>query len=115
MSWGKHIQRALDRAGTHDLSDVEGMIARGEAQLWLGERSAAVTEIVVYPKHSVLNLWLCGGDLREIVEDMLPKAEEFAKAKGCKKMRTGGRKGWDRVMSGHGFSTVASICEKELS
>lgn len=115
MRWQDQIQRALEHQGTHTIEDVERMIHDREAQLWLGENSAAVTEIIQYPRAKALHLWLCGGDLKEITELMLPKAEAFARAEGCTKLTTGGRKGWDRVMSKHGFAPVASVCAKELS
>lgn len=114
MRWQDHIKRALARQATHDIEDVERMVAEGEAQLWLGQKSAAVTEIVQFPRCKTLHLWLCGGDLREITEDMLPKAEAFARAEGCTRLTTAGRIGWDRVMKTHGFTPAASVCAKEL-
>lgn len=115
MDWRAHIAEALKWQDTHDLADVERMINDGEAVLWLGENSAAVTEIIEYPKAKSLHLWLCGGDMDEITGHMLAKAESYAKEKGCTKMTTGGRKGWDRVMSKHGFTPIASVCAKDLS
>lgn len=114
MKWQEHIKRALAYQATHDIEDVERMVADGEAQLWLGEKSSAVTEIVAFPRVKVLHLWLCGGDLREITEVMLPKAEAFAREQGCNRLTTAGRIGWDRVMSRHGFTPAASICAKDL-
>ena len=90
------------------------MVANGDAQLWQGQRSAAVTEIIQFPRLKSLHLWLCGGDLREIVDDMLPQAEAFAKKEGCSRLTTAGRIGWDRVMKGKGFTPVAHICAKDL-
>lgn len=114
MRWQDHIKRALSFQATHSIEDVEAMVADGDAQLWQGEKSAAVTEIVNFPQAKVLHLWLCGGDLREITEVMLPKAEAFARAEGCNRLTTAGRIGWDRVMNKHGFTPVASVCAKDL-
>lgn len=114
MTWQDHIKRALSYQATHAIEDVERMILEDEAQLWLGEKSAAVTEIVQFPKCKTLHLWLCGGDLREIIDVMLPKAEAFARQEGCTRLTTAGRVGWDRVMKGQGFSPAASICAKDL-
>jgi len=114
MRWQDHIARALAYQATHSIEDVERMVADDEAQLWLGEKSAAVTEIVQFPKVKVLHLWLCGGDLKEITEVMLPKAEAYARSIGCGRLTTGGRIGWDRVMNKHGFTPIASVCAKEL-
>lgn len=114
MRWQDHIEKALAYQATHAIEDVEAMVESGEAQLWLGEKSAAVTEIVKFPRLKVMHLWLCGGDLREITEVMLPRAEAFARVEGCDRLTTGGRIGWDRVMKRHGFTPIASICAKDL-
>lgn len=114
MRWQDHIKRALDYQATHSIEDVERMIEDEEARLWLGEKSAAVTEIIQFPRMKVLHLWLCGGDLREITEVMLPQAEAYARVIGCTRMTTGGRIGWDRVMNKHGFTPIASVCAKDL-
>ena len=37
-------------------------------QLWQGPRGCIVTEIVVYPRKKVLNLFLAGGELDQIVD-----------------------------------------------
>lgn len=114
MKWQDQIQRALATQATHGIEDVERMIEEGYAQLWEGEKSAAVTEIIDFPLCRTLHLWLCGGDLREITEDMLPKAEAFARKEGCTRLTTAGRIGWDRVMNKHGFTPIGSICAKDL-
>lgn len=114
MKWQDHIKRALAYQATHDIEDVERMVADGEAKLWEGKRSAAVTEIIIFPKIKVYHLWLCGGDMIEILEDMLPKALADAEANNCDRVTTGGRIGWNRVMKEHGFTPVAYICAKDL-
>lgn len=114
MRWQDHIGAALEYQYTHALEDVEKMVADGDAQLWLGERSAAVTEVIEFPRAKVCHMWLCGGDLDEIVEIMLPKAEAWAKKNGCTHATTAGRLGWNRVMNKHGYTPVASVCAKEL-
>lgn len=114
MRWQDHINRALSFQATHDIEDVERMVESGEAQLWVGKKSAAVTEIIRFPKCKTLHLWLCGGDLLEITEEMLPRAEAFARAEGCTRLTTAGRIGWDRVMKKHGFTPIASVCAKDL-
>lgn len=114
MTWQEHIKPALERVGTHAIEDVEKQIDDGEAMLWLGENSAAVTEILRYPRAKVFHVWLAGGDMDEITNQMLPKAEAFARVEGCTKMTMGGRNGWNRVMVKHGFTPLASVCAKEL-
>lgn len=115
MTWQEYIEPALAHQATHTLADVEHLVSEGLAQVWQGERSAAVTEIIQQPRQKDFSLWLCGGDMEEICETMLPKAAEWAKKEGCTRMLTSGRTGWDRVMKKYGFEPVARICARDLT
>ena len=110
------IEAALEHArGTHSLQDVKDQIDRGEALLWPGERSAAVTEYIVHPTGvRQMHMWLCGGDLDEIVDRMLPTAEAYGVLNGCTRFSTAGRKGWSRVLAKHGYSFYLEACLKDL-
>lgn len=110
------IAGALEYSGgTHDLADVRAMVERGEAQFWFSANAAGVTEVVTYPRFKSLHLWLCGGDMGEIVSILLPAAEAWAKAQGCTMTSTAGRMGWSRVLEPLGYEPVAQICMKELT
>ena len=92
-----HLLPAIQRlGGTHTEEDVFFAICRGAMQLWLGDASAIVTEIVRYPRKSALNIMVAGGDLTDI-----KRAEErltaFAIRNGCARIQAGGRDGWVRV------------------
>lgn len=115
MRWQDYIEPALAYQSTHTIEDVERMVEDGLVKVWLGENSAAVTEIITQPRQKDLSLWLCGGDLEEICTGMLPLAEEWAKAEGCTRLLTSGRSGWDRVMKKHGYEPIAHICAKVIS
>ena len=80
--------------------------------LWPGERSAFITEFVIFPQKRVLNLIFCGGDYEEL-EEMLPSIEAFAKRAGCKRLYGGGRPGWLRKLKHLGFEQEHMI-RKEL-
>ena len=93
----KYILEALDRGiDSHSEKDVFYAIARGDAQLWTGQKSACVTEIVTYPNFKSIRFWLAGGDLEELKE-MENTICEWAKSIGCKKSMILGRKGWSRI------------------
>ena len=93
----KYILEALDRGiDSHSEKDVFYAIARGDAQLWTGQKSACVTEIVTYPNFKSIRFWLAGGDLEELKEMENPICE-WAKSIGCKKAQIVGRKGWSKV------------------
>lgn len=71
-SWRRalpYIEEALAHGGgSHSIEDVFRQVMTGQCHLWLGERSAAVTEWVRRPQKTELNIWLAGGDLSEMRE-----------------------------------------------
>ena len=63
------IEAALEyTGGTHNWEDVVESIAKGTMQLWAAPRGCIVTEIVVYPRKKVLNIffsrWRIGSNTR---------------------------------------------------
>ena len=110
----KYIEAALEYSGgTHAFDDVVEGINKGVMQLWPAKNSAAVTEIVQYARKRVLNVFLAGGDLSEIVGG-LDAATEWAKAQGCESITLYGRKGWERVLDSHGFHPVMVVLERKI-
>lgn len=108
------IEAALERSGgTHNLDDVRALVATGEAQLWPGEASGLVTEVVTYPRKKVCNFWLAGGDLGELLR-MVPVVERWAVEVGCKGMTVSGRSGWKKVLATHGYAPFVQALGKEL-
>jgi len=94
----EYAERALKHQDTHALEDVARAIVDNHAQLWRGKHSEIVTEIKVYPTIQVCRIWLAGGDMDELVKEMLPDVEAWAKERGCARMEICGRKGWKRVL-----------------
>ena len=78
----KWIEAALEYSGgTHAFEDVADGINKGVMQLWPTPRGCIVTEIVVYPKKKVLNVFLGGGELDQIL-DMHNDVIQWAKVQG---------------------------------
>lgn len=109
------IQAALDRDGTHELEDVLALVMADEAQFWPGERSAVITEVLCLPKVKSLHVWLAGGEMDELLEQMLPVIEDFAKRAGCNRFSVAGRDGWERAMRNKGFTPAWRVVAKELA
>lgn len=109
------IKAALEYDGdTHDIEDVMLSVAAGERQFWPGQRSAVITEIMRYPKKTVLHFWLAGGDLQEL-ETMLPPIEKWAREQGCSRITLAGRRGWERTfMRDAGYESRWAVMAKEL-
>lgn len=106
---------ALERDGTHNLDDVLAMVLADDAQFWPGERSAVITEILTLPKVRALHVWLAGGDMDELIENMLPVIEDFARRAGCDRFSVAGRHGWERVLKNKGFEPAWRVVAKELT
>ena len=88
-------------ADGQEWSEVIERIEQNKAQLWLGERSAMVTEIV----GDAIHVWLGAGDLSELLA-MRPLVERAGREWGCKRATISGRLGWDRALKPYGFARV---------
>ena len=111
------LEEALEHnGGTHRIEDVlHQVLTDPDTLFWPGERSAAVTQIIRYPRLNQHHMWLCGGDLHEIIDDMLPIAEAHGVLNGCTRFSTAGRPGWKRVLKDKGYTLAFESCWKELS
>ena len=109
------LQKALALGGeAYTLQDIEDMIATGKAQMWPGETSVIVTEIILYPRAKHLHLFLAGGNLDEL-ESMLPEIIEWGKTQGCSRVSLSGRRGWERsFLREMGFQPTLVVMEKEI-
>jgi hypothetical protein len=111
-SW---IAAALRHDGDHySLEDVWGEIIAGRATFWPGRRSAVVTQFWNFPRARCCHHWLAGGDLSELVNDMQPVVDDWARANGCVEMTLGGRKGWARALAPFGFEVAFTVLRKRL-
>lgn len=81
-------------------------------QFWPAPRGCMVTEIVVYPRKKVLNIFLAGGELDQLV-DMYDDMNEWAKAQGCTGGTMTGRVGWKKVLEPMGWKLMHSHYVKE--
>ena len=109
-----YIEAALEyTGGTHDIIDIYAGLYKGTMQLWPAEKSCLVTEIINYPKKKVLNIFLGGGDLTEILsmhEDVI----RWAKDQGCTALNMTGRFGWKKPLAKHGWKPMHSSYVKEI-
>lgn len=105
----KEYQRArpwLLKALAFEGDPEDELIAKlraGQAQLWLGERSAMVTDVTASPKGRALHVWLAGGALDELLS-MIPGVFAWARTMGCCEVTIEGRSGWARVLKPYGFA-----------
>ena len=98
----EHLREAIPRLhGTHNELDILSMIHGGHLDLWPGEKASGITEVVIYPRMLICNVFLVGGrgGLNE-VEEWVKRGgvlEEYAFGSwGCQRITLTGRKGWAR-------------------
>ena len=109
------IEAALSYSGgTHTFEDVAQGIAEGRMQLWDAPDGCCVTEIVEYPRKRVLNGFLAGGEMAQIL-DIIPSIEAWAKMQGCDGTELTGRRGWGRVFASHGYRETAVTLRKDMA
>lgn len=107
-----HLKAALAGHDTHKLGDVLRLIEAGQAQFWPCEKSAAVTEIVAYPQHRAVRIWLAGGVLEEL-KALEPEIVRWAYTQhGCTRSEIVGRD-WRGALEG--YEKVAVVLRKEIS
>jgi len=81
--------------------------------LWPSPKGCIVTEIVVYPRKRMLNVFLGGGELDQIL-DMHQDVIQWAKAQGCTALTMTGRAGWKKPLAKHGWNQLHSSYIKEF-
>ena len=98
------IEAALEYCnGTHEWEDIVRGIAKGTMQLWAAPRGCIVTEIVIYPRKKVINIFLAGGELDQIM-DMDHDIGVWAKSHGCTGGIMTGRLGWKKPLTENGWT-----------
>lgn len=109
------VQRALLRAGTHDLADLRAGIRAGQYQFWPGIHSAIVTQLVDHPQRRELVFFLAAGILPEI-QALYPLILDWGIAKGCSHAAFVGRLGWGRtwLTKTEGWRLTQAVFEKDL-
>lgn len=86
----------------------------GELILWTSDNSAALTETNVQETRKTLHIWVAGGKLKELLGDIYPRIEEFARLNGFQYVTASGRDAWARVCRGIGFAPVYTTFAKEM-
>lgn len=91
------LEAALAHAAMGELTieDVAERVRDGRLQLWAAEGSALVTEILTFPRATILHFYLAGGT-QPVLEAMLEPILAWGKSKGCTHAALTGRAGWER-------------------
>lgn len=116
MSWSRwrgEIAKAADPA-FYPIEGIEADIRSGKSQLWMLPNCCVISEIVDYPGEKVCQCLWAAGDLSEILSDLSPKLEAWAKAQGCQSMLVESREGWARALKPLGYKPWSVTVRKAL-
>lgn len=91
--------------------ELLALLEANQAQLWLGDRSALVVQLLRPPP--TLHIWLAGGDLDDVLS-LRAGLEAWGRSQGCEYMTINGRRGWERVLAPHGYLPEGEELRKTL-
>lgn len=106
------IRAAIERTELGDFEYIEENVLSGNQFLWLAVSDHIEAAATTHLSRNVCTITACSGNQRERWLPLLAKIEKYAKDEGCHTMRLGGRKGWERVLTGYRVEHV--ILEKAL-
>ena len=97
------LERALAHSqGTHLWEDIVEAVEEKDMFFWPGKRSAAITEVLDFPRKRCMHIFLAAGDMEELKE-IEPCFVEFAKNFECDFVSLSGRAGWQRSLKDMGY------------
>lgn len=99
------IQASLKRSPCGStLQEVLSEVALGNARLWLGPQSAAVTQFVATEQ-----IWHAGGDMADLIATM-QRAWPIMQARGIERLAIQDtRNGWGKQLKPHGFKPTTML------
>lgn len=108
------LESALRHGGNrHTRESVWAGLVCGRYQFWPFPRSAGVTHVDQYPSGSVLQLWLVGGELDDVLAHE-PEIAAWAQSVGCVALQLVGRRGWERVLKPLGYDPGSILLTRTL-
>lgn len=112
------LDAAIARFGrTHEKEHLWQELMTRRAYFFSEPRCAAVVRVSVWPTGlKELQVWLVGGNMGAIKQELYPRIEEWGRKIGCHRMIAYGRKGWLRVLDGWfnlGTTRVKSLLVKQ--
>lgn len=108
------FQEATDPA-FHPIEWLDQTMASRSAGIMASDGAAIIFEVRNYPGGARAIHGLCAaGDLEEIRDELIPRAEEWARQVGCTHAIIESRAGWAKALKGQGYATHQVVLRKEL-
>jgi hypothetical protein len=100
----------------YNIGYLDALVGSMMAQCWFSDNAAIVTEVRKYPAGAlVIHGLVAAGDLGEIVEILIPRAEAWGKLAGCDLAIIESRPGWARTLKEHGYEPHQQALRKDLA
>lgn len=94
---------------------LDARLLEGRAQFMCSNKAAIVVELRAYPGGAVdVHGLIAAGDKQEIIDILIPQAEEWGRNHGCTAGVIESRPGWQRAMASHGYEVSQVTIRKEL-
>lgn len=122
----KDVQKWLVEAlaytdGKYSIEDVLAELQREMQLLWVvynEEKAKAVgclvTEVLGYPRHKALSIFLLGGDDFSEIVTLLDELKDYAVGVGCKTIEFYGRDGWEKTLKDYGFEKTHIVMRANI-
>lgn len=118
--WGSYLRfrdefaQALDLA-RHPLEWLDHQVWTGEFLVWANDRACILCEIETYPSGARdIHGMLAAGELEDIVQRLIPDAEDYAREIGCLGAKIESRPGWAKVLKDYGYNPRQTMLAKSL-
>lgn len=113
------VRDAFAQAMDHRLYTLEWLdqqIISGEARFWRTERAAIVAELRRYPTGNMdVHGLIAAGAPEDIVNELIPAAEEWGRSMGCLGAIIESRSAWARLLKDSGYAPHQLALRKELA
>lgn len=88
----------------HTIEWLDRQVLSGEFTVWVGATAAIVTSIETYPTGNCdIHGQVASGDLAEIIGQLIPRAEEWARKNGLIGAMISSRPGWAKALKPYGY------------
>lgn len=83
---------------------LDSQLLTGRFKLWIGDNACIVAAIKFYPSGLAdVEGIVAAGDASEIIESLIPQAEQWGRDMGCAGAIIESRAGWQRALKPYGY------------
>lgn len=104
--------------GRYTVEFIEAEIQRERMQFWPLRNACALTRVILGPVCKTLTIFAVAGErgeaLDEVLQELGPRLDEFAKANACKWIKAEARPGWQKPCEPLGYKVRAVVLMKEV-